>query len=621
MRPQLRRDDGQRSEISWEAANTELVQKLSRIIAEHGSDAVGVFKGTHHSFDALGRRMSNVFFRDLGTSRIFSPVTVDAPNKTLVPDLVAGAPYLFPLVDWDFANLVLIVGENPVISHGHPIPITSPSAKIRDLRRRGGMVVVIDPRRTETAALADTHLQLRPGADPAVLGFLIREVLRRHPNEDYVLRYVYADSLERLRELVEPLDLATAARIAGIPPESLQSIADQVERAGRLSIICGTGVSMGPAPNVGEWFAWALAAVTGSVDRRGGTVFNPGTLRPQEGGVLKRVANLGARAVSRPELPNFYGEIPSIALADEILSGGLRVLFSIGGNPLVCLPDRERVESALRALDLLVVVDIVENELTRISHLALPCADQFERDDITSVTDLGFPRPFVQMTRKIVEPAGEQRELWRIFWDLGHRLGLPKFQGPLPSGDELMGQEARRSRVPWSVIEASASGVVGEAPGPGWLVPNNIGGGRLDIAPILLFDEFRRWLIARAEPTTRFVLISGRLKDRVNSLVMSDPPMPPSARISPADAVELGLENGDRIEITSRNGAIEVAAEIAPSIRPGVVQVSHGSSSPAVNRLTSAIDSIDPLTGMPLYTALPVSIKKVQPSLADHKGR
>jgi anaerobic selenocysteine-containing dehydrogenase len=609
-RPMVRTGASDRSSASWDEALNRLSAAVKAIIDAHGPDAVSVFKGTHHAFDALGRRVSNTLFRDLGTSRVFSPVTVDATNKTFVPDLVTGAPYLFPLIDWDSSKLVIFVGENPLVSHGHPIPISNPSARIRNLRRGGARVIVIDPKRTETAGVADLHVQPDPGSDPAVLGFLIREILASGGDQQYLRDYVDPASLDRLASMVAPLTEVRASSLSGVPAETLKTMAAWIREAGRISLISGTGISMGPAPNVGELFGWALAAVTGSLDRVGGTIFNPGTLRPQEGGVLKRVANLDARPVSRPELPNFYGELPSVALADEILSGGVRALFVIGGNPLLCLPDRVRVEKALESLELLVVMDIVENDLTRMSHFALPCADQFERNDITSVIDLGMPVPFVQATGPVVKASGEQLELWRIAWRIGRHLGLSRFQGPEPSADEVLADEAKRSRVPWSTIRSARAGVLADAPGPGWLVPNQVRDGRLNLAPEELVPEFNRWLTQAAAPADHYRLITGRRKDRVNSFIVAAGPKAGTLLMSPTDAASEGFRDGEAVEVFNDNGTIAAVVTVSDTLRTGVVQLTHGSVEPAVNRLTSAVDRVEPLTGMPQFTALPVQVRR-----------
>ncbi|HET9770232.1 MAG TPA: molybdopterin-dependent oxidoreductase, partial [Acidimicrobiia bacterium] len=426
--PAVHHDPARLADPHWERTLDDLATRLEGLIDEHGPGAVGAYRATHWAFDATGRMVAERFFRALPTDQLYSAVTVDAPNKTLVPDLVAGTPFLFPVPDWDAARLLLLVGQNPVVSHGHSVARPNALVALRRLRARGGQVIVADPRTTETARAADVHLPLRPGSDPALLAGLVRAVFAaRGADRDFLGRCATADSLDRLRAAVEPFTADVVADRCGLDRSDVDTVIDHLLSAGRVAVQTGTGVSMGAAPNVGEWLGWALGAVTGSLDRPGGVLFNPGVLRPQEERLVARPRHSGPGPGSRPDLSAAYGEFPCTALADEIDAGNLRALFVLGGNPLVTLPGSGRLRRSFAALDVLAVCDIRTTETTAVASHVLPVADQLERADLTSFLDLAFPFPFAQYAPAAVDAGPGRPPMWRIFAGLGRRLGLPGF--------------------------------------------------------------------------------------------------------------------------------------------------------------------------------------------------
>ena len=249
---------------------------------------------------------------------------------------------------------------------------------------------------------------------------------------------------------------------------------------------------MGPAPNATEWLSWALAAVTGSLDREGGMLVNPGVIRPQlESGptTLDRVT--GPPPASHPELDHAYGEYPSAILCDEILSGTVRALISFGGNILASFPDAAKTEAALGSLDVLAVTELRHTQTTAAATHVLPTCDQLERHDVTFFMDQTFPIPFAQYTAPVVDPVGSRRPLRQVIVDLAERMGvdLPGNAG-MDSEEDLLRNVIKRSRVPFDELRAHPSGVVvDDVPRWGWLVPDRLPRGRLDLAPAPLVAE------------------------------------------------------------------------------------------------------------------------------------
>lgn len=607
--PEVHHDPARLSDPSWEQTLDRLAARLTDVIDRRGPEAVGAYRATHYAFDATGRAVADRFFRALPMTQLYSAVTVDAPNKTLVPDLVAGAPFVFPQADWDAARLLLVVGQNPIVSHGHSVARPNALVALRSLRERGGAIVVADPRTTETARMADIHLPVRPGSDPALLAGLVRAVLAGGAADTAFLSdCADPESVDALSRLVEPFTPAVVAQRCMVDRGLVDDVIALLLATGRLATQTGTGVSMGAAPNVGEWLAWALGAVTGSLDRPGGVLFNPGALRPQEERLVMRPRfDPGADPASRPDLHAAYGELPCTALADEIDAGHLRALFVLGGNPLTTLPDSERLRRSFAELDVLAVCDIRATETTAAATHVLPVAGQLERSDLTSFLDLYFPFPFVQYSPAAIPPAAGRPPMWRIFAGLGRRLGLPGFADlEAETDDTILAGTARRCRVPWDALSAAPSGIApSDTPGPGWLIPKGLPRGTLDLAPAELVAQFEAW---RAAPPAGCLVLVNRRQLRQTNSMLRDPAQPPALLMHPVDCRRLGFVPGQSVVITSPTGSTTAALEVTESIRPGVVSLPHGWSTPGVNRLTSATDAVDALTGMPQLGGFAVTV-------------
>lgn len=619
----LRRDPvGDLRPVDWDEALGVLASSIEATAARYGPLAVGAYRGTHWAFDCNGRAAAERFFRELGTHQLYSSVTIDTPNKNLVPDLVVGSPYVFPVPDWEHTRLLVVLGQNPLLSHGHVAVRPDALSALRSVQGRGGTVVVVDPRLTESARHADLHLRPRPGTDAALLAHLVRDVLAHRPDAAYLAACADASSVGRLRDAVEPFDEDATERRTGVPGAQLGRLRALVRSVPRLSCVTGTGISMGPTPNVAEWLAWALGIVTGSLDRPGGMVVNPGVLRPLEQGLVARPRRSGPAPRSRPGPGHWYGELPTAVLADEILAGEVRTLFVLGGDPMTAFPDTGRTARALAALDELVVLDVVPTETTALASLVLPVAHQLERADLPLFSDGVYPVPFSQYGARAVPPGGDRRPMWWVFASLAHRLGQELGEtvrhamaepGTPSADDRLLALGAARSRIPWERLRAAPSGLVdGTAPEPGWLVPGMLPGGRLELCPAELTAQLRDWR-DRPDPPG-LLLLSRRMARQMNSVLRerdggTGPGRRPTLLLSPADAQRLGLSDGDRVTVSTATGATGAVLEVTAAVPPGTTTLPHGWDEPRVNALTSSSE-VDPLTGMPQLSALPVQVRR-----------
>jgi len=615
----LRRDaTGDLVDTTWDAALDEITAVLRRVIDESGPNAVAAYRASGWGLDLPGVAVSDPFFRGLGSDQIYSAITIDGPNKFVVPELIAGCsmPWLNP--DLRTTQTLLLVGQNPLVSHGHGNIVPNPVVTLRAIKARG-RIVVADPRVTETARLADVHVRLRPGSDPAFLAFLVREAFTRQRDDPYLAACAEPRSVETVAALVAPYTVGRVAEICDVGEDVLEKAAAAVLNGTRIAFASGTGASMNASGNVSEWLAWALLAMTGSLDRPGGSIFNPGVLRPKEGKKFPPVVDSGARATTMPHIRPIFGGLPSAALADEIFTGSVRVLFVMGGNPALVFPESSKVRRALQSVELLVVCDIRHTETTELASFVLPVTSQLERADLN--TGMFFPEPFVQYIGPVVAPAASRRPTSWVFGELSRRMGVPVMNDPaaaarLPEAftdDDVLEVMAAESRIPWSTVRDAEHGMLASsAPGPGWLIPDLLPH-TLDLAPDPLVGQFASW--DAALPRDGLVLINRRLPRQMNS-TMRDVgaqatlgPLP-TLLVHPDDAADRGLSSGDEVLVASRHGSSPAQVELSDSIRPGVVSIPHGWSTPNVNELTSSTEELDPLTAMPRFSGFPVTVTR-----------
>jgi anaerobic selenocysteine-containing dehydrogenase len=604
--PQLRVGRDLRT-VSWDRLHADLAGHVGSVISEHGPDAVGAYLGTGSAFDPAGRRMARKLLQAIGSRSLYTSASVDTPCKPYVAELMAGQPMLMPLVDEERPGLTLLIGTNPVVSHGHLNAFTNPRTRLRRLAEEGELWVV-DPRRTETARLATRHLAPRPATDHLWLGWLVRELLSTTDLEDLRAR---ADGVDDLAEAVAPFDLDHVTATTGLSASDLTDLLAAIRRYGRIAGQTGTGCTMAPNANLTEWLLWALHIVTDSFDRPGGAWFNPGFIsgfdrrrrEPTDG-----VPGPGPR--SRPELPRRYGEYPCAAMADEIEAGNLRALFVVGANPVTALPDAGKLATALERLEVLAVADVLPNETTaRATHI-LPVAGQLERADLPHFIDQLQPGIVAQYTPAIVRPGADRRPMWRVFAELAAALGHDLMPGTDPStatDDDALAPLLVGGRATLDALRSADQAVLDEGPVFGWireLLPN----GRWRLAPRPLVNQ----LTSLPAPTP-LALIPGRQLRHLNSQLAAEGTQDgrrdePFLHIHPEDANEAGVSHASTARIAHDGKEVVATVVVDPDIRRGAVWLPHGFGHPNANLLTSDRVAVDPLTGMPTLSGAPVTV-------------
>ena len=575
----------------------DLASSLARIIEESGPDAVAVYNGTWSWMDALGRTRADQFIRHIASYSRYSATTVDAVARLVVAELMSGMASLMPMIDTDNPGLTVLIGTNPVISHGHAGALVDPVVALRRIAREHGLWV-IDPRRSETARLATRHLAIRAGADPALLAYVVRALLEDGIDDEYVRRHV--GGLDELRAAVVPWTGARAAARTGLSIDDLDALVDQIRRARKVTVVTGTGCTMAAEANITEWLAWAIQIITGSFEHDGGAWFNPGAFAGHDRRPHQPTDGLPSEGpASRPDLPARFGERPCAALADEIESGRVRALLVIGGTPITSLPDAQRLAAAFSELDMLVVADVIETETVALATHVLPVAGQLEREDISWFTDRFPPVISAQRTAAVVEPAFERRPLFDVLQDLGERFGLARVKDPM---------ERYERRLP-SLAEPGV--FVADPPRvKGWVHERVLPEGRWRVAPAPLVEQFEQW--AEVEPLA-LVGIPRRTMRRMNSTLRDVARGAADAEvwINPSDAA--AISDGSAVRVTTATGSIRAIARLTDDVAPGAVSIPHGLADQNVSVLTTgAVGTTDALSGMVRQSGFPVEISTVE---------
>lgn len=609
--PLLRRG-GKLVAVSWDEALDDLAARLKAVIDAHGPNAVGFYFGSGLGMDAAGFRMGEAWYNALGHPPKFSPLTIDGTAKVLVASLVGGFPGLSGKTDNDNVAMLLYVGVNPVVSHGHNTGMFNPAGPIRAIAARGE-VWTIDPLKTETAKFSNRHIAALPGKDYAILAWLVREVIAGGP----CVPAQPVAGLEQLRAALATYDRATAARVAGVAEGDLDDLLAAIRRHGGVTVETGTGVTMSEGANVTQWLATVLTILTGRMNRKGGVWFHPGFITRFDSFELPLMDNpFTPGAPTMPGVNGIIGDWPCAALPGEIMAGNIRALVNLGGSLVRSFPDANVLVPALRQLDTFVSFEIMANETTALSSHVLPTRDQVERPDISFWDTLSGSLSMLY-SPQVVPPLGERRAGWWIVAQLMARMDLPVPEG-LPADDRMPGADdavlARQmagARCSFEELRAAGQVVLPmEFPGQ-WVDDHiaRIGGWRLAPEPLLAL-----WAETRARddrepvaPGLRF--ISRRQRRKLNAS-LSFLGSPADVILHPDDAAAHGIVHGAPVRVRTDRGEIVMTANVSDTVRPGVASIPHGHESANVNLLTS-VEQVDAMTGMVLYTGIPITVEPV----------
>lgn len=641
--------------VSWEVAFGDIAERVAGIQREHGKDAVGVYVGnpTVHNTGALLGGVG--LFESLGTFNRFSATSVDQLPHMLASLEMFGHQLMMPVPDVDRTSYLLMLGANPLVSNGSIMTAPGIKRRLRELQRRGGDLVVVDPRRTETAAMASEHLFIRPGTDGLFLAALAQVLYAEDLLKPGRLRSI-TDGFGELRELVTPFTPDAVAGPTGIDAATIRRVARDLAAAERPCVYGRVGICTQRFGGLNAWLINALNVLVGALDHVGGMMFtkpaidlvNVGKLLGQQGHFAK-----GHSRVSG--LPEFNGEYPAVTLAEEIDTPGegrIKGLITLAGNPVLSVPNGRRLDDALPTLDLMVSIDLYRNETTRHAHYILPPISQLESGHY----DLAFHAFTVRNTTKwsppLFEPPAGSKSDFEILVELTGRIVEAK-------KGRLLGKAARlASKATLALgMKRSIDLMLRAGPYEGISLaklaehPSGIDLGPLESClPERLFTKGRRIrlvaprvapdlerLRAELDRDVPPLLLIGRRQLRTNNSWLHNSFAMVKGRdrctllMHPDDAEERDLTHGQTVRIRSRAGEVEAPLHVTDHMMKGVVSLPHGFghgregvklSVAADHAGVSANDVTDErlydeLTGTAALNGVPVEVESAEAKAAE----
>lgn len=623
LRHPMQRVGGEWREISWDEAFELAATKLAAIQLQHGNDAIGFYVGnpTVHNSGTLFSipRLAHV----LKTRNAFSASSVDQLPQQLASLLMYGHQFLIPIPDIDRTGYFLILGGNPIASNGSMMTVPGVARRLGDIRRRGGKVVVVDPRRTETADIASEHHFIRPATDAALLMAMINTM-----RAENLFRLAHTDRLDGLDAAlvaIEPMTPEVAETITGIDASTIRRIAR--EFAAATSAVCygRVGTTLQSFGTLNQWLVQLVNIVTGNLDREGGAlltnplipVTGPGTRAGHHGRWRSRVRGL----------PESGGELPVAVLVEEIATPGegqIRGMITIAGNPVLSTPNGQRLDDALESLELMVSIDIYINETTRHADLILPPTSSLNHDHYDLLFNALAVRNVARFNAAIWPRPEDERHDHEIFNELCARLAAK------------LNREHRPALSTAAVIGEAALSKLRDAPhgidlGP--LAPSlfdrlETPNGKIQCAPAALLADVERFKAVR--PSGAFTLIGRRHLRSNNSWMHNSHRLIKGKRrdqlmMHPDDLATLGIAAGQLVEVRAATGAVQIPVESTDGIMRGVVSLPHGfghhragtrlglaEQNPGVsyNDLTDA-SAVDAVSGNAALNGVPVDVVAV----------
>jgi anaerobic selenocysteine-containing dehydrogenase len=627
LRMPLIKRDGRFVEATWDEAFAEIERRLPAIIAKHGPDSVALAVGNPVVHKAGLMLYVPRLGRALGSNNVYSASTLDQIPKHLSSGLMFGDWLSIPVPDIERTDFLLMLGANPMVSNGSLWTVPNFRDKAKAVRARGGRLIVIDPRRTETARVADQHIFIRPGGDVFLLLGMVHtlfteKLVRLNRLAEHVAG---TDAVEQAVAAFPPE--RTAAR-CGIPAETIRTLARSLATAKRAALYGRIGTCTQEYGTLCSWLIDLLNILTGHFDEPGGAMFAKAavfqTNTMGKPGTGKGVVT-GRRRSRVSKAPEVMGEFPMSCLAEEMQTPGegrVKALISISSNPALSSPNGARLAAALDQLEFMVSVDVYLNETTRHADVILPGTSPLEDSHYdVAFSQLSY-RNHARYSPPVLPRAAAQPDEWQVLLRL---IGIIQGKGAAADldriDDELLADDLRRTAgahadeifkavshrrgverlldlglrtgpygdrfganpegLNLDKVEAAEGGIDLGALGP--RVPELLRtpSGKIELAPPMLIDDLKRPAADLERPAPELVIVGRRQMHCGNSWMNNLPVLAKgtaqcTALIHPADAARFGLEDGSRARIANGSSTIEVEVKITDEMMPGVVSLPHG---------------------------------------------
>jgi anaerobic selenocysteine-containing dehydrogenase len=633
LRHPVKRTENGWEQISWDEALDTTARRLNEIRNEHGKDAIAFFVGepTGHNYGT--QLYLQPLMKTIQTERFFSAGTVDQHPQQMVCYALFGQQWAFPVPDVDHTDLFIVMGGNPIVSQGSIMSAPDIKRRLNDLKKRGGKCIVIDPRRSETAEVADQHIFIKPGTDAFMLMAFVNVLFAENRVELGRLAGVI-DGIEQLRAIASEYTPENTAKITGVDATVLRDLVQQYCSAKSAALYGRIGLCTQEFGTLAHWLSCAISLLTGKLDNRGGMMFPrpaTGAAGPGIGGDLTPPYGRWHSRVRG--FPETCGELPSSLMAEEIMAPGkdkVHAVITLCGNPVLSVPNGKRIRDALQTIDFMVSMDIYINETTSQADIILPSTVHLEHNNYDLAYQGTTCRNFANYSPATLPADPGLKHAWEIILELTARMsgldaatmdgyiiqGLAdQLAGVAQSlgGDlqastivEKVGTQVGPERMLDAMLRCGPYGDGFDDNAEGLSLAKLIAGNecvdlgpmqpylpeglctptrRIDLAHAIFIDDLPRFRKAferhnNAGPND-FLLIGRRHIRDMNTWLHNLQPYVRgknrcTLKVNPADAQRIGLHDGGTARISSRVGSAEVPVEVSDEIMPGVVSLPHG---------------------------------------------
>jgi anaerobic selenocysteine-containing dehydrogenase len=638
LKTPIKRTENDWINISWEDAFNEVTKNIKSIQHKYGKNAVGSYRGNPNVHNTGLMLFGAPFIKSIGSNQKYTATSVDQLPHHFASLMMFGHYLMTPIPDIDRTDLMLIMGGNPAVSNGSIMTAPDFANRIKAVKKRGGQVVVVDPRFTETSKISSQHHLIKPGTDAFLLLALINVIFEKDLVTQGHLQN-HLNGWDTIKELIKEYPPEKISKITGIATEEIIELAKQFANAKRAVCYGRLGLSTQEFGGLCQWLVNVLNCITGNLDAIGGALFTKPAIDIV--GMSKMTGKTGSfnkRQTRVHKLPEFTGEFPVATLADEILTEGedqIKMMITIAGNPVLSTPNGKQLEKAFECLEYMVAIDIYLNETTKYANIILPTTTGLE----TPLYDLVFHQFAIRNTAKysevLFEKTEEQRHDWEILKELTTRLSGKENPLNLEQTLDYMLQFSAYKDPKLSVAELKKH-------------PHGIDFGALKPQlPERLFTEDKKIELAHPLFIADLKRLNKRLKLLENELDTDYPFaligrrhlrsnnswMHNSKRLVKGknrctlimhskDAKALNINEGQNVTVSSTVGQVKLPIEITENIMPGVVSIPHGwghhrkgtkinvaqdNAGVSINDLTNNMQ-LDTLTGNADFSGVKVKI-------------
>lgn len=643
LRNPVKKVDGKWQEISWPEAIELTAKKIVDIQEIHGKNSVG-FYGGNPGVHNYGNLTHGIMLRKaVGTRNNFSATSLDQLPHQLASYVMYGHQFALPIPDIDHTDFMLILGGNPIASNGSMMTMPNAPKRFKALQDRGGKLIVIDPRRSETADIADEHHFIRPGTDAYLLTAIINTLFsEKLVNTGHLTEYL--EGLNDVENSIRPFTPELAETHTGISADTIRSLARQLATTPKSVCYGRMGVSVQTYGALCQWAIQVINILIGALDTQGGALLSS----PAFAHVQKGTSGAGHfnRFQSRVSgLPEFGGELPAVTMAEEILTEGedqIKAMITIAGNPLVSSANASELATAFKKLDFYCALDFYINATTQHADVILPPTGPLEHDHY----DIAFLRLAVHNSARynpaVFKPKEDALHDWEIYNALSEKICSLKGQNfkPLPAPDKVVGfgieadiygpQQNPNTALTMDKLKAAKHGVDLGPLKPSMTDRICTDDGLIQLAPSIYINDLERLLAAQNQTSDNELLLIGRRHVRSNNswmhnyhrLIKGKPRW--QLMMHPDDLASRKIDADTQVKIESRVGSVTTTVIATDEVMPGVVSLPHGwghkdkgikmriaSQQEGVNcNMLTDDRAIDELSGNAVLNGVPVRVSR-----------